>query len=91
MMPKDAENNPLPNLRTTIFVALLDEGIDVWRPVVAEIVESDTFRIVSKNPDPEDEHWQFPSGSLVHCERKHLDGREGLVAVSLVEVRSNKE
>ena len=68
----------------TIYVALLDEGVDVWRPVQASRRIGETFEIVSKNDDPEDEHWQFPSGALVRCEERELSGGPCLVAVELV-------
>ena len=38
----------------TIYVALIDEGTEVYRPVIAEKIDEKTFRIVSKNKDPED-------------------------------------
>jgi hypothetical protein len=37
----------------TIYVRLLDEGTDVWRPVQAMQINRDTFRIVSENSHPE--------------------------------------
>ncbi|MDQ3134090.1 MAG: hypothetical protein M3Q76_04680, partial [Acidobacteriota bacterium] len=63
-----------------IYVALLDEGLDVWRPVQA-IHEHDCFyRIINSNPDPEDEQRQFLSGDLVRCEYRTFSGGEvGLV------------
>jgi hypothetical protein len=39
----------------TIYVRLLDEGVDVWRPVSAETLGEGRYRIVSENTDPEDE------------------------------------
>jgi hypothetical protein len=76
--------NPETSHRT-IYVALLDEGTDVCRPVEAEELPSGLFRIISDNPDPEDEHWEFPPGSVVRCERRHLSGVPKLVAVALAE------
>lgn len=69
----------------TIYVALLDEGTDVWRPVEAEQIRAECFRIVSANPDPEDEHWEFSPGSVVRCERRKLSGGYCLVATALAE------
>jgi hypothetical protein len=68
----------------TIYVALLDEGVDVWRPVQASRRAGDVFEIVSKNDDPETESWEFPSGSLVRCIERSLSGGSHLVAVELV-------
>ena len=55
----------------TIFVRLLDEGTDVWRPVEGKQIHTDTFEIVSDNPDPEDEIWEFVAGQLVNC-KEHV-------------------
>src|SRR3546814_10163185 len=41
-----------------------------------------SYIILSTNGDPEDEKWQFPSGSIVQCEIKTLSGGNQLVAVS---------
>src|SRR3546814_1086632 len=60
---------------TTIYVALLDEGTDVWRPVQAAQRTDGSYIILSTNGDPEDEKWQFPSGGIVQCEMKTLSGR----------------
>jgi hypothetical protein len=68
--------------RTLIYVALLDEGVDVWRPVMAEKVAGDTYRIVGENTSPEDERWAFTTGEVVHCEeRRSSDGSSRLIAV----------
>ena len=67
----------------TIYVALLNEGVEVWRPVLAYRRANDLFQIASKNDDPEDEEWEFSSGSLVRCETKQLSGGPCLVAVEL--------
>lgn len=64
-----------------IYVSLLDEGVDVWRPVEASFKEADIYTIVGKNPDPEDEHWQFTTGQSVRCRwETFADGKTGLVA-----------
>jgi hypothetical protein len=34
----------------TIYVELVDEGVDCWRPVKAERIATDTFRIVESIP-----------------------------------------
>lgn len=53
-----------------IYVYLLEEGTDVWRPVQAVHVRGDVYRIISPNLDHEDEKWQFASGELVRCEER---------------------
>jgi hypothetical protein len=70
---------------TTIFVALLDEGVDVWRPVVARPLGRGLFRIVGVEADVSDERWQFPAGAIVRCEGKRFgDGTAGMTAVEQV-------
>lgn len=74
-----------PKTTVTVYIYLLDEGVDVWRPVEAEAVKNDLYRIISNNPDPEDEKWQFSTGDVVHCVEKTLMNRKPeirLVAVS---------
>jgi hypothetical protein len=44
----------------TIFIALLDEGVDVWRPVQARPLDGGLYRIVGVDADAAgDETWQF--------------------------------
>jgi hypothetical protein len=72
-------------VRVRIYVELLDEAVDVWRPVDAEHICEDRFRIVSINPDPEDEHWQFKTGEVVRCRPRKFAEGAGLVAMERVE------
>jgi hypothetical protein len=69
-----------PTKPTTIYVALLDEGTDCWRPVQAEHLEGEAYRIVGVPPDPENEKWEFMPGQLVRCRPRLLSGGECLVA-----------
>ena len=57
----------------TIYVRLLNEGTEVWRPVEAEVLGDDCFKIVSENTDPNDETWEFPPGSIVRCARRAFE------------------
>jgi hypothetical protein len=50
-----------------IYVALLDEGVDVWRPVQAEHLSGNTYRILSQPYDRSVESWQFEPGDVVLC------------------------
>jgi hypothetical protein len=69
----------------TVYVRLLNEAVDVWRPVEAVDEGHDVFRIVGPQTDA-DEEWEFPSGSLVRCTSKSIEGEEdGLVAYALVD------
>ncbi len=67
-------------MTTTILVSLLDEGTAVWRPVDAEHLRDDIYRIVG-SPADETEKWQFAPGSVVRC-REHTfsAGEKGVVA-----------
>jgi hypothetical protein len=71
-----------------IYVYLPDELVEVWRPVLAERVEGNQFRIVSQPYDPADEPWQFMPGDIVTCEvRDMVEGTRlgpALVATALV-------
>jgi hypothetical protein len=70
--------------RTTIFVALVDEGTEAWRPVAAERLSEDKYLIVGVC-DTDDEVWQFSPGSVVRCElREFACGEFALAAVELV-------
>ena len=73
-----------PAQTSTIYVQLLDEGTDVWRPVSAELVSIETYRIVGDAPDPETERWEFAPGDLVRCRHQQLSGGECLVAYERV-------
>ena len=62
---------------TEILVSLLNDGVDVWRPILARRVRSDIFRIVDQPYDREIEKWQFEPGDLVVCEM--IDSSDGLI------------
>lgn len=51
-----------------IYVALLGEGVDVWRPVEALYVNEDIYKILDQPYDRAIENWQFQPGQLVVCE-----------------------
>ena len=64
----------------TVLVRMLDEGTDVWRPVMAQRLGETTYRL-AKDPVPDDEAWIFHPGDIVVVEQHQHDGR--LVAVAL--------
>ena len=67
-----------------IYVALLNEGVPVWRPTRAVDLEDGTFKILpTNNYDPETEQWEFPPESIVICELKILSKGNVLVATRL--------
>ena len=70
-------------MTTTIYVKLLGEGTDVWRPVDAKRVSDGLFRLVGTND--ESETWMFPLGSIVRVEKRTLSFGLAVVAVELAE------
>jgi hypothetical protein len=57
----------------TVYVQLLDEGVDVWRPVEAEPLGGDRYRLLATpDYDPEFERWAFLPGSIVRCKPRRL-------------------
>lgn len=70
--------------KITIFIRLLDEGIDVWRPATCSETTEDGVYIIDplSKYDAEDEKWEFEPGSKVRCEMRVLDGTKKLVAVA---------
>ncbi len=66
-----AELGGAPTATAVVHVRLLDEGVDVWRPVSAVMI-GDAFRL--NGPMPDEEQWEFPPGSLVGCRRAAFDG-----------------
>jgi len=72
----------VPASTIQIYIQLLDEGSPVARPTEAKIVGPGEFLVLpTPDYDPEDEHWEFPPGSVVQCvrERGH-DGDDFLLA-----------
>jgi hypothetical protein len=67
---------------STVYVALLNEGTDVWRPVAAAQVGPALYRLLG--PVPEDEGWQFQPGEVVRCEARVLSGKQALIAVERI-------
>jgi hypothetical protein len=71
------------NVRTTkIFVPLLNEGTDCWRPVNAKEHSQGVLEILGIMPAGEE--WQFVPGTRVHCRPKlFTDGSTSPVAFEL--------
>jgi len=66
----------------TVYVTLLDEGVDVWRPVLARRLEGNAFAIIDQPYDRDDERWQFEPGARVVCEERVLEGTPVTVAIA---------
>ncbi len=67
---------------TQIFVRLLDEGVDVWRPVQAEPRGEGRYLILDQEVDFGSEHWEFAPGSEVRCTLIELSGQTVLAAIA---------
>jgi hypothetical protein len=69
-----------------VYVQLLDEGTVVYRPTRGQLVGEGAVRLLpTPGYDPDDEHWEFPPGSVVRCQPRNLEGTEVLVAHALVD------
>jgi hypothetical protein len=68
------------NEQDTIYVALLDEGLDVWRPVTARRLSPARYLILEQDYDPTIERWEFEPGTVVRCRAEDRDGRQILIA-----------
>jgi hypothetical protein len=67
-----------------IYIKLLDEAVPVWRPVDAEYVEGDQYRVLGQVPA--DEVWEFQPGDVVRCQpRSFADNKTGLAAFTTVQ------
>lgn len=66
----------------TVYVKLLDEATDVWRPTQAEPLGEMTAKLLPPpDYDPHDEHWEFPPENIVKYESRMLDGETVFVAM----------
>lgn len=62
----------------TVYVKLLNEGSDAWRPTQAEVIKPKTYKLLpTENYDPEDEEWEFLPGTIVKCEKQIKSGQFG--------------
>ena len=67
-----------------VYVALLDEAVECWRPVDAKHMVEDQYLLCG--PIPAGDVWEFRPGEIVRCrERTFQDGASGLVAFAPVQ------
>jgi hypothetical protein len=66
-----------------IYVKLLDEGIDVWRPVEADLLRGEIYRVSEQPYDRESEVWEFEPGDVVVAELTESSGGPMLAATRL--------
>ena len=69
-------------MKRTIYIRLLDEGTEVFRPTEALDLGDGLFRVLpTADYDSEDETWEFPPGSVVRSKRRRDNSGEYLLAV----------
>ncbi|MCX7806741.1 MAG: hypothetical protein N3A38_16375 [Planctomycetota bacterium] len=68
-----------------IYMPLLGENVDVWRPVQAEHLYDNIYRILDKPPDLDGESWEFAPGDEVVCEVIEVADGPILAAIRKVE------
>jgi hypothetical protein len=74
-------------MEKTIYMPLVGEGTECWRPVRAVPLGDDVFEVIDRIP--ESESWDFAPFSRVRCRDKvFADGKAGLV-VSAYAVESS--
>ena len=65
-----------------VFVRLINEGPDVFRPVDARRLSGHVFEIID-HWEEQDEVWEFSCGDRVVCvDHIFPDGSQGLLAIS---------
>lgn len=70
-----------------IFMPLLDEGVDVWRPVQAEHLRDNVYRILPRPHGLNDETWKFEPGEEIVCEVIEVSDGQILAATQRVDSR----
>ena len=73
----------MTRVNDTIYVRLVGESVDVWRPVHAEEVSQAVYRIVEQLV-PHQERWEFEPGTLVDVQSVQLEDGPAPVAVRRV-------
>lgn len=73
---------------SVVYVPLLGEGVDVWRPVPAMpmVIDGQQAFILLRPAgyDTADEDWEYLPGMIVRCYQKNRDGDSWLVAANQV-------
>ena len=72
-------------MKKMIYVSLLNEGTQVYRPVPAYEIGNDIYKIDGfEMYKPEVETWEFLPGTYVLVQQKVLQGESVLVAIKEV-------
>jgi hypothetical protein len=68
----------------TIYIKLLEEGTDVWRPTLGEFIKDSIYKVLPTDGyDPDLEEWEFIPGAIVICEVQKNITEENLKMCSL--------
>ena len=67
-----------------IYVRLLNESVDVWRPVRSIRLRDDIYRMLNQPYDVSIECWEFEPGDEVYCEETETAGGQRLAAINKV-------
>ena len=59
-----------------IYVRLLGECVDVWRPVRAIPIEGNVYRILEQTYDRDQEGWEFEPGEAVECQLTRIGNKD---------------
>jgi hypothetical protein len=71
-----------------IYVQLVSEPVQVWRPVSAKLVKGDVYRIVDQQYDRDIERWEFEPGAQVTCKVVSIGESRVLAAVETADPRN---
>ena len=74
-------------MENEIFIQLLEEGTIVYRPVNAEEIGNNLYKVKGEEIyDPSDEIWEFKPGTIVMVEEQNLSEKSVLVATKAIEM-----
>uniref|UniRef100_B0SXZ6 Uncharacterized protein n=1 Tax=Caulobacter sp. (strain K31) TaxID=366602 RepID=B0SXZ6_CAUSK len=68
--------------RTAVYVGLVGEGTDVWRPTSAYRLTETVYVLSNENFDADTETWAVAPGSLVTVTNQQT--RTGLIPVAVI-------
>ncbi len=67
-----------------IYVKLLNEDIDVWRPAKAKHIEKNIYYLLAQEYDTDIETWEFKPNTKVRCEEVMREHKNILIAIQNV-------
>ena len=60
--------------QTIVYVKLVNEAVEVWRPVKAIQTNENRYQLVEDQSIPEDEDWEFAPGEVIEVTIRSFDG-----------------